>query len=983
MPVGLTRKLLFAERRAFALSSQCARTLAITITALIIVAGCTPSKYRQKADEDANRLTDQKSAMAGIEPAAFRIDIDPRSRMFDPADPDVEPMPPDDPTSNLLMQRVDSKKGSKLWRKLPKTPFVENPAWTDYLPVNENGEVVLDLTGAVEMGVLHSPRYQSELEQLYLSALDVSFERFRFDAQFFGGSDVLFAAAGENFGGTSDFSVTNRLSMQKLSATGNELVVNFANSLVWQFAGSDTYSSNTLLDFTMIQPLLRGAGRTRVLERLTISERNLLANVREMDRFREAYYVSVVTGQDPGQGPSRRGGVFGSGLTGFTGVGGVGFGGVGGGFFGPGGGQGGGGNFTGGAGAQGSGGYLGLLQNAQVIRNQHANVASLRDSVLQLEASYEAGRIDRFQVDLAKQALFNAQSQLLTAENQYQSFLEFFLTNLGLPPELNTKIEDDIIDDLNLLDPALDALQKQVSDILSELRLLREADEQRAEAGGLGQPVIPNVPEASGDEIAERLPAIMAQAQALDAKVTDRIAAVQHDFEQLNLALPDRRESLRRLATRRELTQVNIDPDLFSVERLDAQVARQTNELRSLEARLATTTAQLDELLNDDRPANRDTLNLLVSTITDLSGQLLELSLAQAGARLESITFEPIELTNEQALAIAAVYRQDWMNARANLVDSWRLIYFNANDLRSDLDIVFSGDVRNQDNNPFSLSSARGNLRVGIQFDGALTRLAERNIYRQSLIEFQQARRAYYQFRDNIYLDLRSTLRQIRLNELNFELRRAAVQTAISQVDLTQMRLSEPPQPGETAVFDNNTARDLVQALGDLLNVQNDFLSVWVNHYVQHLSLELDLGLMELTPNGLRIENNVPYETYLIGLPCNTTDMGLAAQTLDLTGPANLSQPEKLQPVWPLPVEQAPTNDIPETLPPPEIEPLPLEPRGAEIDPGVIHAAATEPVDEVLPNPLRESREQVAEPTLIPLAIPAPMTEFRNSAAQE
>src|SRR5690606_34972480 len=147
----------------------------------------------------------------------------------------------------------------------------------------------------------------------------------------------------------------------------------------------------------------------------------------------------------------------------------------------------------------------------------------------------------------------------------------------------------------------------------------------------------------------------------------------------------------------------------------------------------------------------------------------------------------------------------------AALVDSWRLIYFNANDLRSDLDIVFSGDVTNQDDNPFSLSSARGNLRVGLQFDGALTRMAERNIYRQSLIEFQQARRTYYQFRDGIYLDLRNTLRQIRLNELNFELRRAAVQTAISQVDLTQMRLSEPPQPGETAVFDNNTARDLVQ----------------------------------------------------------------------------------------------------------------------------------------------------------------------------
>jgi hypothetical protein len=997
-------KFRLLKRCSAAPRYTCAPVVLI-LAVVISTVGCTPSKYRQEADEDANCLTDQKAAMAGIEPASFRIDIDPRSRMFDPNDPDVEPMPPDDATASMLMEQVDCKKGSRLWGKLPKTPFVENPAWTDYLPVNEKGEILLDLTGAVEMGVLNSTRYQNELEQLYLSALDVSFERFQFDSQFFGGSSIFFTSAGERVGApdpanpsnpallnpSSVFEVNasrpgNRLQLQKLSTTGNELVVGLANSLVWQFSGPDDYSSNTLLDFTMIQPLLRGAGRTRVLERLTLSERNLLANVREMDRFREAYYVSVVTGQDPGQGPSRRGGVFGSGLTGFTGVGGVGFGGIGGGF---GGGQGGfgqggnGGNFTGGAGAQGSGGYLGLLQTAQVIRNQYANVGALRDSVLQLEASYEAGRIDRFQVDLAKQALFNAQSQLLTSENQYRTVLEFFLTNLGLPPELNVKVEDNIIDNLNLLDPVLEELQQQVGDVLSELRLLREAEEQRAQAGAAEQLVVPNIPPNTTDDLEVRLSGIMEDAKKVKAIVAERIAAVEQDFERLKGALPERRESLKRLSTRRELDEVNIDRELFSVERLDAQIARQQNELTNIETRLTATTTELSRVVDGNQPANRDTLNLLVRTFTDLSGQLLELSLAQAGARLEAITFDPIELSNEQALAIAAAYREDWMNARAALVDSWRLIYFNANDLKSDLNVVFSGDIGNVGDNPFKLRSTRGRLRVGLEFDGALTRMAERNIYRQALIEFQQARRTYYQFRDNVYLDLRSTIRQIRLNELNFELRRAAVQTAISQVDLTQMRLSEPPQPGETAVFDNNTARDLVQALGDLLNVQNDFLSVWVNHYVQTLGLELDLGLMELTPNGLRIENDVPYETYLVGLPCNSTDMGLAAQGLDLTGRADLSQPEALEPVWPLPVEPAPLEREFEGLPAPDGDEPPRIPPGAAADDGVIHASAAEPVDgEDSLNPLRQG-ESVNETTFVPLAFPVSPEEFPNSARKE
>ncbi|MDZ4657082.1 MAG: hypothetical protein SH868_05830 [Bythopirellula sp.] len=989
---------------ATARKQLCARLAMVLLMAIFCVtAGCTPSKYRQEADEDANCLTDQKSAMAGIEPASYRIDIDPRSRMFDPNDPDCEPMPPDDPTSNLLMQRIDGMKGSKLWKKLPKTPFVENPAWTDYLPLNEEGQVVLDLTGAVEMGVINSPRYQSELEQLYLSALDVSFERFRFDSQFYGGSSVLFTADGRDRTGTGEssslFEVNasrpgNRLRLEKLSATGNQLVVGFANSLMWQFAGPDDYTSNTILDFSMIQPLLRAGGRTRVLERLTISERNLLANVREMERFREAYYVSVVTGQDPGQGPSRRGGVLGSGLTGFSGVGGTGFGGIGGGFFGQGFGQGGnGGNFTGGAGAQGSGGYLGLLQTGQVIRNQYANVAALRDSVMQLEASNEAGRIDRFQVDLARQALFNAQSQLLTAETQYQAFLEFFLTNLGLPPELEVKIEDPLIDGLNLLDPTLEQLQQRVSDVLDELRSLREAEDQRVQGEAAEQLIVPNLPEnlaPAALDLGSSLAPLVAEAEQVEAIVAERIAAVQQDFQALEAALPKRRDSLKQLAARPELAETDVNPEIFSVDRLNARIEKQLADFKNLETRLTKTSTDLSALAQDKQAANRETLNLLIRTITDLSGQLLELSLVQAGARLEAVSFEPIALTNEQALAIAAVHRQDWMNARANLVDAWRLIFFNANDLRGFLNLVFSGDIGNVGDNPFNLSSSRGRLRMGVEFDAPLTRLAERNIYRQSLIEFQQARRTYYQFRDGIYQDLRNTLRQIRLNELNFELRRAAVQLAISQVDLTQLRLSEPPQPGETAQFDNNTARDLVQALGDLLNVQNDFLSVWVNHEVQLLSLELDLGVMELMPNGLRIDNQIPFETYLINLPCNTTDMGLAAADLEMGGPALLMQPESLAPVLPLPVEDAPLEGLPgETLPVPEfdvpeIEEAPPEiPRGAAADDQVIPAGMETTVlaGSDLPNPLRQPANQGGM-RLLPVVLSDP-EEYLPPIAEE
>jgi hypothetical protein len=613
------------------------------------------------------------------------------------------------------------------------------------------------------------------------------------------------------------------------------------------------------------------------MERLTIAERALLANVRQMEHYRRGFYLSVVTGEQPGQGPNRRGGFFGgSGLEGFSGVGGGGFGQVGQ-FFGGGfGGQQIG--FTGGAGAQQAGGYMGLLQTAQVIRNQYSNIAGLADSVEQLQAAHDAGRIDRFQVDLARQALYNAQSQLLISQAAYERTLDDFKFQHGLPPDLPVKIADPMLDRFNLLDPELAELQIRVTDILTVLREGPEA----AEPGGPGQPlVLPTEPPPEGET--EAVPTdfntLVQLAAELNAAAEQRLAAAQNDYRQLLAALPKRQVTLQRLAERDDAREAEMDPALLSIEQLNARVAQLGQELDTLSQRIGAARAVLERLTTNVNLPPLEHRAQLTAALTLLSGELLELSLLQARARLDAITFDPVELTPEEGYCIASRYRRDWMNARAALVDSWRLIHFNANDLESDLDLIFSGDIGNVNDNPFSLSARDARLSVGLQFDAPLTRLSERNTYRQSLIEFQQARRTYYQFRDRIQRDVRATLRQLQLDDLNFELRRAAVHVAITQVDLARLRLSEPSrpvtptapgqplQPGGQAQFGATVARDLVNALIDLLNVQNDFLSVWVDQEVQRLQLDFELGIMELDENGLRIEHEQPLKSFLASLP--------------------------------------------------------------------------------------------------------------------
>jgi len=170
--------------------------------------------------------------------------------------------------------------------------------------------------------------------------------------------------------------------------------------------------------------------------------------------------------------------------------------------------------------------------------------------------------------------------------------------------------------------------------------------------------------------------------------------------------------------------------------------------------------------------------------------------------------------------------------------------------VRGDMSVVFSGDMSTLGNDPWRFRSTTGRLRVGLQFDPPLTRLAERNLYREALINYQQARRQYYAYEDRVSQSLRDTLRTIDRYELDFELRRAAVHVAINQADWMQIRLQQPPKPGTEAVFGASTARDYDQALTGLLNGQNDLLNSWVDYEAQRLNLDFDLGTMRLDAQG-------------------------------------------------------------------------------------------------------------------------------------
>jgi hypothetical protein len=908
-----------------------------TLVSLLSSAGCHRSFYRRQADNDAYGLIKEKGDHPHWALPNVNISPDPRSRFFDGSCPDCPPLPPDDPFAHELMHCVDNKRGYPGWHDNGETPFIENPAWAEYLAFNNRGVLEVTADDAVRLGLLHSRNYQQQLEELYLSALDVSFERFLFDSQFFAGYSAQYTADGRlrndparllNSGGNSrsDFVLATSsngprpIAMRKAFITGSTLVVGLANSLVWQFSGPDDYRGNTLIDFALVQPLLRNAGRDRILERLTVAERSLLYNVRSMEQYRQGFYVQVMTGRDPGSGPERRGGVFGgSGFDGFSGVGGGGFGrvtaGNAGGNAAAGGGQ--------GAGAAQVGGYLGLLQSQQDIRNQEDNVKRLRNNLYRLEQfleelktrSGEEGLVNNIlrqdlQVAQARQALFNSESRLINSRNAYQQTLDNFKGVLGLPPTICMDVRDNLLDQFQLIDRATLQEQETIETLVDDFSDVRLKITSHIESRVVADPndatrsvVVrtlawyPELP-THLQELKDNLEPIR---QVRERLLNDYLPRTEIDLNDFTASLDRRRAWLTKLketveALRGEgcaiLPIPTLNEEIFRLDRLEVSRQEVMVQFEALKNKidkdylvhLDEREARLNKLVADGEKLTPEQLfaelydgilypkqgdqDAMAMTPTDqvadilvvLPADILTLQLVQARARAEGIELIPVDLKADQALEVARKYRRDWMNARAGLVDAWRLIEFNADNLEGSLDIFFSGDVQNVTDNPFRMRSATGRMRVGVAFDAPLTRLSERNTYRQALIEYQQARRNYYNFEDTIARSLRSTVRTILTNQVNFELQRLAVLEAARQIDRNEdIRIDQEltnQASGATA------ARDSVSALSDLLDAQNNFMSVWVNYEALRRSLDFDLGTLQLDSEGLWIDPGAIRENY-------------------------------------------------------------------------------------------------------------------------
>ncbi|HET6409829.1 MAG TPA: hypothetical protein VFG14_18205, partial [Chthoniobacteraceae bacterium] len=232
---------------------------ALLLSTGVVLVGCSRGVYRRQADHDAYAITGERAKQLKSTTDTRKWAITPKedSRLYDATNPDEPPMPVDDPIAAEL----------NFAHKEKKSGVPESEAWRHYLPGSATGGVLLDSRSAVLVAARNSRDFQRAREELFLAALDVTEERHRFDPNFQAGTSGTTASEGAFRARTLDGapaytgSLLSNASVSLVTAYGGEILAGFANTLLWDFGQSGVETAGSLLNFSVVQPLMRFAGR--------------------------------------------------------------------------------------------------------------------------------------------------------------------------------------------------------------------------------------------------------------------------------------------------------------------------------------------------------------------------------------------------------------------------------------------------------------------------------------------------------------------------------------------------------------------------------------------------------------------------------------------------------------------------------------------------------------------------------------------------
>ena len=703
------------------------------VIGLVFTTGCSREAYRKMADRDAYHLLQSRQFDTRWKIPDRTVEPDPRSRLADFNSPDCGPLPPDDPAAHGYMRKpCPTKTNVDYWDQIGSTDSVDDGTWLAHLPYNDNGNVELDRQLSVDLALMHSREFQTQIEQLYTRALDLSSNRFEYQLNWFGGTDWNFNATDDGFEAERDLGNANQIGFRKNLASGGQLAANLANSFAWNFggSGSSNFAAGNLV-LTLTQPLLRGAFRHVRTESLTQSERTLLYEVRSFARFRRQFYLNIVRQ------------------------------------------------------------YLGLLNQAQGLRIEEDNLRSLELSLEEHKVLYSNGSVSPIQVDQIFQQLQEGRLSIINAEQSLQTSLDDFKFQLGLPARVETVLNEDILTPFQLNSNTVRSLESDVDKIKSSLTEFVPPDEAPEEfldqaisdLKSLGERIVKAKKEVENDfvqwgEKRESEESEAGKEEGLDLQQQKTLAErIRKDLDDLG---EQNEAAIKRAAILEKLFESEFEE--YSSRKTDAgetdageleNSGDQKDELDDSDLDLLDLESLFDE--DDSTKVKKwKSIQREIARTGGLKERTSTLVGAQTQIRLFLIKIQPLDVEESVAVQVALENRLDLMSSKAAVVDAFRRVEVAADQLESDLNVSASADFRSDPtvDNAFRVDGDEHIYQLGLQFDGPLNRFNERNSYRASQLNYQQQRRSYMADEDAIVNSVRQNLRRLRANRAQFMIAR-------------------------------------------------------------------------------------------------------------------------------------------------------------------------------------------------------------------
>ena len=234
---------------------------------------------------------------------------------------------------------------------------------------------VLTLAKAVEIATRYSRSYQSQKESLYTSALSLTSTRHQYERQWFGTFDGQFRVSG----GDENNTLSSESGVDQAFITAGGIIANAGLSIDWtKFLSGDPYTTlGSVLSASITAPLLGNVAGKQAWENLTQSERNVLYSVRNFNRYRQTFVVSIINE------------------------------------------------------------YYRVLQAEERLKIARASYERQLRTAEQTQLEVDVGQRAQSEADRIRQDLLNAENSIVSNEQSYKQTLDSFKVTLSLPTEAN------------------------------------------------------------------------------------------------------------------------------------------------------------------------------------------------------------------------------------------------------------------------------------------------------------------------------------------------------------------------------------------------------------------------------------------------------------------------------------------------------------------------------------------------------------------